>query len=247
MLKVGVFGASGRMGAEVCCAVTNADDLNLVAAIDLGDSKDRAKQADVMVDFTSPSAVMDNIKWCIDNGVNIVVGTTGFDQDRLAQVRQWLGENPKVGVLIASNFSIGAVVMMHAAKLAAPFFDSAEIIELHHNRKLDAPSGTSKTTASLIADARAEAGCHAIQDATETELDGARGADVDGIRVHSVRLAGLVAHQEVLFGSLGETLTIRHDSFERTSFMPGVLAAVRYIVDHPGLTEGIDALLGLGA
>ncbi len=246
-MRVGVFGVYGRMGGEVCRAVTMAPDLDLVAGLDVGDSRDEAKRAEVIVDFTHPDGVMDNIKWCIDQGVHVVVGTTGFDESRLGQVQQWLGDNPKVGVLIAANFSIGAVLMMHFAAVAARHYDSVEIIELHHPTKVDAPSGTAVSTAKRIAKVRAEADLGPVPDATEQEVAGARGAVIDGIHVHGVRLGGLLAHQEVLFGSTGETLTIRHDSMDRASFMPGVLSALRWIPGNPGLTIGMERLLGLEA
>lgn len=244
-MRVAVFGARGRMGAQVCQAVTAADDLSLVAAVDAGDDRSAVEQADVVVDFTVPDAVMDNIAWCVERGINVVVGTTGFTAERLDQVRELLGPAPRSGVLVAANFSIGAVLMMRFAEQAARFYESAEIIELHHPDKVDAPSGTARVTASRIATARAEAGLGAVPDATTSDPDGARGAVVDGIHVHGVRLRGLVAHQEVLFGASGETLTIRHDSFDRASFMPGVLLAVRAVAGRPGLTVGIDDLLGL--
>lgn len=246
-MDVAVFGANGRMGAEVCRAVGRADDLELVAGIDFGDPKEDAAAATVVVDFTHPDAVMDNLRWCIERGIHVVVGTTGFTAERLDQVREWLADEPEVGVVIAANFSVGALLMMEVARRAAPFFDSVEIVELHHPNKADAPSGTATTTAQMIAAAREKAGAGPIPDATETEVSGARGADIDGIRVHAVRLKGLVAHQEVLFGTEGETLRVRHDSFDRTSFMPGVLAAVRAVPDRPGLTLGIEAILGLEA
>lgn len=246
MTKVAVFGAKGRMGAEVCRAVEAAEDLELVAAIDVGDRLDGvAGAAEVVVDFTTPNAVMDNLAWCIDKGIHVVVGTTGFTSDRLDAVRALVSDQPDVGVLIASNFSIGAVLMMHFAEQAARFFESVEIIEMHHPNKVDAPSGTAATTAGRIAAARAAAGLGAVPDATSSGSLEARGAEVAGIHVHGVRLRGLIAHQEVLFGTEGETLTIRHDSLDRVSFMPGVLAAVRGIASRPGLTVGIDALLGL--
>jgi 4-hydroxy-tetrahydrodipicolinate reductase len=241
-LKVGVLGANGRMGAEVCRAVEAADDLELVASIDVGDARDVLTSAEVVVDFTTPDAVMDNLAWCIEHGLHCVVGTTGFDDSRLATLRSQLGDSPKVGVLVAPNFGIAAVLMMRFAATAAPYFDSVEIIELHHPNKIDAPSGTARRTAELIAAAR---GDKRSPDATTQELDGARGALVDNVRIHAVRLAGLVAHQEVLLGGDGETLTIRHDSLSRESFMPGVLLAIRNVASHPGLTVGIDALLGL--
>jgi 4-hydroxy-tetrahydrodipicolinate reductase len=201
--------------------------------------------AQVVVDFTVPDAVMDNIAWCVERGIHVVVGTTGFTPERLETVRELTAAKPGVGVLVAANFSIGAVLMMHFAEQAARFFESAEIIELHHPNKVDAPSGTAQATAGRIAAARAAAGLGTVPDATTSGLPGARGADADGIHVHAVRLRGLVAHQEVLFGGPGETLTIRHDSLDRTGFMPGVLAAVRAVGDRPGLTVGIDELLGI--
>jgi 4-hydroxy-tetrahydrodipicolinate reductase len=241
-IRVGVLGARGRMGAEVCRAVEAADGLELVAALDEGDPRDAAG-ASVFVDFTTPDVVMDNLDWAIGAGIHTVVGTTGFTPDRLELVRRRLADRPGVGSIIAPNFGIGAVLMMQFAERAARWFESAEIIELHHPRKLDAPSGTAGHTARLIAAARAEAGRGEMPDATKDEFDGARGASVDGVPVHAVRLSGLVAHQEVLFGTAGETLTIRHDSLDRVSFMPGVVLAVRAVVNRPGLTVGIDSLL----
>ena len=242
MIKVGVLGARGRMGGEVCRAVEATPDLQLVAAVDAGDDREPLRDADVAVDFTTPDAVMDNIRWCLDAGLHCVVGTTGFDDERIAQVRQWLDGAAGRGVLVAPNFGIAAVLMMRFAAVAAPHFDSVEIIELHHPDKVDAPSGTARRTAELIAAAREG---RASPDATTQALEGARGADLSGVHVHAVRLAGLVAHQEVLLGGHGETLTIRHDSLSRESFMPGVLLAVRWAVEHPGLTVGIDEPLGL--
>ena len=244
-MRVAVFGAKGRMGEEVCRAVEEAADLELVAGIDAGEDRSPAKAADVVVDFTVPAVVMENLAWCIDNGVNAVVGTTGFSAERLELLRSQLAAKPGANILVAPNFSIGAVLMMHFAEQAARYFESAEIIELHHPNKVDAPSGTSQATAARIAAARAAAGLGAMPDATNTGLDGARGADVSGVHIHGVRLRGLIAHQEVLFGSVGETLTIRHDSLDRAGFMPGVLAAVRAVPGLPGLTVGIDGLLGL--
>ena len=245
-IAVGVFGAAGRMGAEVCRAVERAPDLDLVARLEVGDDRAPAEAATVMVDFTHPDAVMDNLTWCLEHGVHAVVGTTGFTEKRLARLRQALGDAPGLGIVVAANFSVGAVLMMHFADQAARFYESVEIIELHHPDKVDAPSGTATSTARRIAAARATAGLGAVPDATAQEVPGARGADVDGIRVHGVRLRGLVAHQEVLFGDPGETLTVRHDSYDRVSFMPGVLAAVRAVLGRPGLTVGIDDLLGIG-
>jgi 4-hydroxy-tetrahydrodipicolinate reductase len=246
MTRVGVFGSRGRMGAEVCRTVESAPDLELVAAIDLDDDRAPAEAAEVIVDFTHPEAVMDNLSWCVDHGIHAVVGTTGFTDEHFDLLRGWLAEHDGVGVLIAPNFSIGAVLMMRFAQQAAAFYESAEVIELHHPEKADAPSGTAAATARKIAAARAAAALEAPPDATKQELPGARGAQVDGIRVHGVRLRGLVAHQEVLFGAEGETLTIRHDSLDRVSFMPGVLAAVRAISTRPGLTVGIEPILRIG-
>ncbi len=243
-IRVAVLGARGRMGAEVVRAVETAEDLTLGAALDVGDDVDLS-QVDVAVDFTTPSAVMANLRACIDARVHAVVGTTGFDEERLTQLRGWLATAPGVGVLVAPNFGIAAVLMMRFAAQAARFFDSAEVVELHHPYKADAPSGTARRTAELIAAARRAAGSEAMPDATSTSLDGARGADVDGVRVHAVRLAGLVAHQEVLLGGSGETLTLRHDSYDRASFMPGVLLGVRSVGARPGLTVGLEALLDL--
>jgi len=240
-IAVGVLGAQGRMGSEVCRAVEAADDLRLVAALDVGDDREPLRQADVVVDFTTPAAVMDNLRWCIEAGLHVVVGTTGFDDGRLAEVRGWL-DGSTVGALVAPNFGIGAVLMMQFAATAAPYFDSVEIVELHHPNKVDAPSGTARRTAELVAQARAG---KLSPDATSQELDGARGADVEGVHVHAVRLAGLVAHQEVLLGGHGETMTIRHDSLSRESFMPGVLLGVRWVTEHPGLTVGLEQPLGL--
>ncbi|NUT31863.1 MAG: 4-hydroxy-tetrahydrodipicolinate reductase [Hamadaea sp.] len=244
-IRVGVLGARGRMGQEVCRTVEAADDLDLVAMIDQGDWLFNAADAGarVVVDFTNPDAVMDNLQWCIDQDINVVVGTSGFTEDRLEQVRSWLAAKPGVGVVIAPNFAIGAVLMMEFAERAAPYFESIEIIEQHHPKKLDAPSGTALRTAQIVAAARAAAGSAPMPDATKDEMPGARGATVEGVRVHSVRATGLVAHQEVLFGTTGETLTVRHDSFDRASFMPGVLLAIRAVVRRPGLTVGLGELL----
>ncbi|GAA0435010.1 4-hydroxy-tetrahydrodipicolinate reductase [Actinoplanes capillaceus] len=244
-IRVGVLGARGRMGLEVCKAVDAAEDLALVSMIDQGEELFQASDAgaQVLVDFTNPDVVMDNLRWAVDQGISVVVGTSGFTEDRLEQVRGWLAAKPGAGVLIAPNFGIGAILMMQFAARAARYFDSVEIIEQHHPRKLDAPSGTSMHTAKVIAAARAAAGCPPMPDATKEEMAGARGTEIDGVRVHSIRAAGLVAHQEVLFGASGETLTIRHDSLDRSSFMPGVLLAVRHVLRRPGLTIGLDPLL----
>jgi 4-hydroxy-tetrahydrodipicolinate reductase len=246
-IRVGVIGARGRVGSEVCRGVEEAVGMELVAQVDVGDDLAELETAgtQVAVDFTHPDAVMANLEHCIGHGIHAVVGTTGFDDDRLDTVRRLLTDAPGVGVLIAPNFSIGALLMMRFAVLAAPHFESAEVVELHHPDKADAPSGTSRRTAQLIAAARREAGLPAVPDATASGLDGARGADVDGIRVHGVRARGLVAHQEVLFGAPGETLTIRHDSLDRVSFVPGVLAGVSSVAGHPGLTVGLEHYLDL--
>jgi 4-hydroxy-tetrahydrodipicolinate reductase len=244
-MRVGVLGAKGKVGATMVAAVQAADDLTLSAEVDAGDELTQLTAAgtEVVIDFTHPDVVMDNLKFLIDNGIHAVVGTTGFTQERLDQVRAWLADRPDVATLIAPNFAIGAVLSMHFARQAAPYFESVEIIELHHPQKADAPSGTAARTAKLIAEARKDLPPN--PDATSTGLDGARGANVDGVPVHSVRLTGLVAHQEVLFGTQGETLTIRHDSLDRSSFVPGVLLAVRKVKEHPGLTVGIEPLLNL--
>ena len=244
-MRVGVLGAKGKVGATMVAAVEAAEDLTYTAGVDAGDSLSlfSDSQTEVVIDFTHPDVVMDNLKFLIDNGIHAVVGTTGFTDERLNQVESWVKDKPNVAVLIAPNFAVGAVLSMHFAKQAARFFESAEVIELHHPQKADAPSGTAGRTARLIAQARK--GLPPNPDATSTGIEGARGADVDGIPVHSVRLAGLVAHQEVLFGTQGETLTIRHDSLDRTSFVPGVLLAVRKVGEHPGLTVGLEPFLDL--
>ncbi len=242
MIKVGVLGARGRMGAEVVAAVEAATDFQLVSALDLGDSLDQlvASGAQVVVDFTTPDSVMANLEFLITHKIHAVVGTTGFDDVRMAKLKALSSAHPEVGILIAPNFAIGAVLMMEFAAKAAKYFESAEIIELHHPNKVDAPSGTASRTAGLIAAARKEAKLSAMPDATSTSLDGARGALVGDVPVHSVRLRGLVAHQEVLFGGLGETLSIRHDSLDRAGFMPGVLLGIRSVTSRPGITFGLE-------
>ena len=246
-MRVGVLGARGKVGSEVCRAVEETTDLELVAAVDVGDDIDAlvSAGAQAVVDFTHPDVVMDNLEFCIDHGIHAVVGTTGFDDERLGVLRGWLADSPQTGVLIAPNFSIGAILMMRFAAAAAPFYESVEVLELHHPTKADAPSGTARRTAELIAAARREAGLGPVPDATSTGLEGARGADVDGIRVHGMRIRGLVAHQEVILGGVGETLTIRHDSLDRASFTPGVLVGLRTIGDRPGLTIGLEHFLDL--
>lgn len=245
MIKVAVLGAKGRMGAETVRTVKAQSDLSLVAELDLGDSLDAIKNADVVVDFTHPDSVMNNLEFAIKNGVHVVVGTTGFDEAKLAQVKSWLANSPKVGALIAPNFGLGAVLMMQFAAHAAKHFESVEIIELHHPNKADAPSGTATRTAEMITQARKEAERPPMPDATAQSLPGARGAKVGDVPIHSVRLRGLVAHQEVVLGDQGETLTIRHDSIDRTGFMPGVLVGIRNVGSHPGLTFGLEHFLGL--
>ncbi|MFJ9898824.1 4-hydroxy-tetrahydrodipicolinate reductase [Streptomyces sp. NPDC091280] len=247
-LRVAVLGAKGRIGAEAVRAVEAAEDMELVAALGRGDTLEAltAAGAQVAVELTTPASVMDNLDFCVRNGIHAVVGTTGWTDERLAQLNGWLEASPETGVLIAPNFSIGAVLTMKFAQLAAPYFESVEVIELHHPRKVDAPSGTATRTAQLIAEARAKAGTPAAPDATETALDGARGADVQGVPVHSVRLRGLLAHQEVLLGGEGETLTVRHDSLHHSSFMPGILLGARRVVTTPGLTFGLEHFLDLG-
>ncbi|MGN6251907.1 MAG: 4-hydroxy-tetrahydrodipicolinate reductase [Marmoricola sp.] len=246
-MRVGVLGALGKVGREVCAAVEAADDLELVARIDADDdlSTLTGAGAEAVVDFTHPDVVMDNLAFCIEHGIDAVVGTTGFDEDRLARLRDQLGASPRSGVLVAPNFSIGALLMMRFAVEAARFYESVEIVELHHPDKADAPSGTARRTAQLVAAARREAGMGPTPDATSTSLEGARGADVDGIRVHGLRIRGMVAHQEVVLGAAGETLTIRHDSLDRVSFTPGVLLGLRAIGSRPGLTVGLEELLDL--
>jgi 4-hydroxy-tetrahydrodipicolinate reductase len=242
-----VVGAAGRMGGEVVRAVDAADDLHLAAVVDLGDPLSRLESSGVKVavDFTTPDAVMQTITHCVAEGINVVVGTTGFDDKRLAEVRALSATAPQVGVVIAPNFALGAVLLMRFARDAARYFESVEVIELHHPDKLDAPSGTAVHTAQAIAEARRVAGLPDSPDASDRVVDGARGADVDGVRVHAVRLRGLVAHEEVLMGNPGETLSLRHDSLDRSCFMPGVLLAIRGVIDRPGLTLGLEPLLDL--
>ena len=246
-INVAVLGAKGRMGAETVKAISAATDLQLVAEIDLGDSLEQltTRGAQVVVDFTHPDAVMKNLEFAINNGIHVVVGTTGFDDAKLNLVKSWLEKNPKVGAVIAPNFGLGAVLMMQFAAKAARYFESVEIVELHHPDKADAPSGTASRTADLITQARKSASRPAMPDKTSSGLQGARGAKVGDVPIHSVRLRGLVAHQEVLLGDQGETLSIRHDSIDRTGFMPGVLLAVREVVKTPGLTFGLEHLMDL--
>ena len=245
--RVGVIGARGRVGSSIADAVQAAPDLELTAAIDKGDSLQSLVDSacEVVVDFTHPDSVLGDVEFLVAHGIHAVVGTTGWDDAKLDQVRRWLEASPATGVLVAPNFALGAVLMMRFAAQAAPFFESVEIVELHHPNKVDAPSGTAASTARAIAEARRAAGSAAMPDATTQGLEGARGAQVDGVAVHSLRVRGLVSHQEVLLGGTGETLTIRHDSLDVSSFTPGVLLAVRRVAEHPGLTVGLDAYLGL--
>ena len=246
-IKVAVLGAKGRMGSESIKAISECKDLELVASLDLGDSLDKlaSSGAQVVVDFTHPDSVMGNLEFAIKNGISVVVGTTGFDEKKLNQIESWLEANPKVGALIAPNFGLGAVLMMQFAAQASKYFESVEIVELHHPAKADAPSGTAARTAELITAARKSVNKAAMPDATTSEIDGARGAKIGDVQIHSVRLRGLVAHQEVILGDVGETLSIRHDSIDRTGFMPGVLLAIREVGSHPGLTFGLENYMDL--
>lgn len=246
-LRVAVLGAAGRMGSAVVRAVQDAPGLELVASIDADGDLSAVSDAgaQVAVDFTVPAVTEQNVHALVERGVHVVVGTTGWTDDAYARVRDHLVRAPGVGVVVAPNFALGAVLAQAFAARAARWFESAEVVELHHPDKVDAPSGTSRQAARAIAAARAAAGRGPVPDATAESLDGARGARVDGIHVHAVRVRGLVAHQEVLLGNPGELLTIRHDSFDRVSFMPGVLLAIRHVPTLPGLTVGLDALLDL--
>src|SRR5215207_2117123 len=246
MTRVAVLGAKGRMGSESIRAL-RAAGLEVVAEIDVDDALDGITEAgaEVALDFTQPAVALDNVRWCVEHGVNVVVGTSGFDDAKIAEVRTLLGDSPTTGVLVVPNFSVGAVLMMKFVATAAPFFESVEIIEMHHPDKVDAPSGTATRTAEIVAAARHAAGSAPLPDATTTDPEGARGARVAGIPVHAVRARGFTASQEVLLGGPGETLSIRHDSTTRESFMPGVVAAVRSVSDLPGVTVGLDAVLGL--
>lgn len=236
------------MGAEAVKAVENAEDMELVAALGRGDSLEKVLEAGAthLVDLTVPDVTEDNVRFAVENGLHAVVGTTGWDGERLERLETLLQQHPEVGVLIAPNFALGSVLASAFAAKAAQYFESAEIIELHHPDKVDAPSGTAARTAELMGRARREAGVGPSPDATQKDPDGARGAVVEDVHVHSVRLRGLVAHQEVLLGSAGEQLTFRHDSFDRASFMPGVLLGLRTAASRPGLTHGLDGYLDLG-
>jgi 4-hydroxy-tetrahydrodipicolinate reductase len=245
--KVAVLGARGKLGSAIVDGLEESGQVDVVARVGSADPLETLLDAgaEVVVDVTTPDAVMGNLEFCVGHGIHAVVGTTGFDDDRLTTLRGWLADAPGVGVLVAPNFSIGAILMMRFAAQAAPFFESVEVVELHHPTKADAPSGTARRTAELIAAARRDAGVGPVPDATTTQLDGARGAVVDGIHVHGLRIRGLVAHQEVVLGGVGETLTIRHDSLDRASFVPGVLAGLRGVAAHPGLTVGLEHYLDL--
>ena len=247
MTKVGVLGAHGRVGTAIVAAVEADDNLTLAAALDHGDDLQQLVDsgAEVVVDFTVPDAVMNNVEFCVKHGIHCVIGTTGWTEERYSQVREWLQNSEGTGVLVAPNFAISAVLTMKFAEMAAPFFESAEVIELHHPNKKDAPSGTAVHTAEGIARARKNAGMGAQPDATEQTLEGARGADVDGIPVHAVRMTGMVAHEQVIFGTRGQSLTIKQDSYDRESFVPGVLIGVEKIGQNPGLTIGLESFLGL--
>lgn len=244
MIKVGVFGYKGRMGTTVCDAVRSDPELDLVACVDLEESRDEmtAKGAEVAVDFTAPDAVKNNVRFCLDNGIHAVVGTTGLTDDDMSEIATWASAS-EANVFVAPNFTIGAALMMRFAQDAARHFATAEIIERHHEKKVDAPSGTALRTASLMNDARMKP--WETPEGENESLSGSRGGDVEGIRVHSLRVPGSVAHQEVVLGAPGETLTIRHDSLERSSYMPGVLLAVKKVSQLEGLTVGLEHLLDL--
>lgn len=244
-LAVGVLGARGRMGSEVVRAVSQTDDLAISCALDEGDNLSQLVESSttVCVDFTNPHAVMGNIRFCVERGIHVVVGTSGLTPADFDQIRGWLASSPHTAVFVAPNFGVAAVLMMKFAELAAPYFDSVEILEMHHPQKVDAPSGTATRTAQLVSAARVAAQCGPMPDATQSSDRPARGVEVDGVPIHSVRARGLIAHQEVLFGSAGELLTLRHDSMNRESFMPGVILAIRKVATQPGLTVGLEHFL----
>ena len=246
MIRVAVTGAKGRMGSTVVAAVTGAPDMEVVAQLDAGDpiTKKTVNGAQVAVDFSVPGVTEANVHALLDAGVDVVVGTTGWTEESYARVRTHAEEAGRA-VLIAPNFAMGAVLAMKFAAMAAPYFESAEVIEMHHPGKVDAPSGTAVATARGIARARAEAGLGAMPDATEMDELGSRGGRVDGVPVHAVRLRGLTASEEILLGNEGEQLVIRTDSFDRVSFMPGVLLGVRRVIGRTGLTIGLDQVMGL--
>lgn len=247
MQKVGVLGARGKVGTAMCAAVQAAEDMELVAALSKDDSLSQFVDTgtEVVIDFTHPDVVMDNLKFLIENGIHAVVGTTGFTEQRLEQLTSWLQDSPGTGVLFAPNFAIGAILGMQFAATAAKYFESVEVVELHHPHKADSPSGTALRTAQLIADVRKQEQLPPCPDATSTEMEGSRGADIDGVKVHAIRMTGMVAHQEVILGTMGETLSIRHDSYDRSSFGPGVLLGVRKIAQFPGLTVGLEKFMDL--
>ena len=241
-MKVAVLGAKGRMGAEAVSAISASSDLTLSASLDLGDSLEELikSNTEIVVDFTNPDSVMKNLEFAISNGIHVVVGTTGFDDKKLAQLKDLLNKNPKVGALIAPNFGLGAVLMMQFSQTAAKYFESVEIIELHHANKVDVPFGTAIRTAEMITDSRKLNKKSAMPDSTKSALPGSRGSKVGDVPIHSVRSHGYVAHQEVIFGDMGETLTIRHDSINRAGFMPGLLIGIRNVKKYPGLTIGLE-------
>ena len=245
-MRVAVLGAKGRMGAEAVAAINAASDLTLSAALDLGDSLEQlvSTGTEIVVDFTTPDSVMKNLEFAIQNGIHVVVGTTGFDESKLNLLKSMLSKQPKVGVLIAPNFGLGAVLMMQFSQTAAKYFESVEIVEMHHAHKVDAPSGTAIRTAEMITAARKQSKKPAMPDSTKSEISGSRGGKVGDVPVHSIRSHGYVAHQEVIFGDLGETLTIRHDSINRAGFMPGVLIGIRNVAKNPGLTVGLENYIG---
>lgn len=247
MTRVAVLGAKGRMGSTSAAAIEAAEGLDLVAGIDVGDDLEAVVEADAeaVLVFTTPDVAFDQARWCLERGIHVVIGTSGFGDDQVARLRELVDGRSGVGVIVVPNFSIGAVLMMRFAAQAAPFFESVEVIEMHHPDKVDAPSGTAVRTAEVIAQARREAGSDPLPDATTTDPDGARGAKVEGIPVHAVRARGFIASQEVVLGDPGEIFSIRHDSSSRESFMPGVVAALRWIPSHPGVTVGLDEVLGL--
>jgi 4-hydroxy-tetrahydrodipicolinate reductase len=246
-IRVAVIGAKGRMGSHAVDAISNAEGLELVAALGSSDSLETLldQDIDVAVELTVPKSTEDNVTFLVEHDIDTVVGTTGWDNDRLARLEATLKDHPKTAVLIAPNFSIGAVLAMRFAELAAPYFDSAEVVETHHTRKLDAPSGTANHTAQRIAAARNAAGLPAVPDSTESDPLGARGAVIDGIHVHAIRQQGMNAHEEIHFGSDGEALTIRTDSHSTSAFMPGIITAVRSIADYTGLVHGLENMLDL--
>ncbi|MFO6453164.1 MULTISPECIES: 4-hydroxy-tetrahydrodipicolinate reductase [unclassified Aeromicrobium] len=247
MTRVAVLGAKGRMGSTSAAAIEAAEGLDLVAGIDVGDDLEAVVEADAeaVLVFTTPDVAFDQARWCLERGIHVVIGTSGFGDDQVARLRELVDGQSGVGVIVVPNFSIGAVLMMRFAAQAAPFFESVEVIEMHHPDKVDAPSGTAVRTAEVIAQARRHAGSDPLPDATTTDPDGARGAKVEGIPVHAVRARGFIASQEVVLGDPGEIFSIRHDSSSRESFMPGVVAALRWIPSHPGVTVGLDEVLGL--